>query len=54
MSDENSMQAMILREAAAGRLEAAELPRPAPGPGQLRVKVHACGVCRTDLHVVDG
>lgn len=32
----------------------AELPTPEPGPGQLRVRVAACGVCRTDLHVVDG
>jgi len=48
------MRAMVLREKAAGRLEAAELPLPQPGPGQLRVKVSACGVCRTDLHVVDG
>lgn len=31
-----------------------ELPDPTPGPGQIRVKVLACGVCRTDLHVVDG
>ena len=45
---------MILREKAAGRVEPAELPRPEPGPGQIRVKVAACGVCRTDLHVVDG
>lgn len=30
-----------------------ELPDPAPGPGQLLIDVHACGVCRTDLHVVD-
>ncbi len=36
------------------RLVAADLPLPAPGPGQLRVRVAACGVCRTDLHVVDG
>jgi propanol-preferring alcohol dehydrogenase len=49
-----TMRAMVLREKAAGRLEAAELPLPQPGPGQLRVKVSACGVCRTDLHVVDG
>src|SRR6478735_10264758 len=27
---------------------------PVPGPGQIRVRVEACGVCRTDLHVVDG
>lgn len=31
-----------------------ELPRPTPGPGQLLLRVHACAVCRTDLHVVDG
>ena len=31
-----------------------ELPDRQPGPGQIRVKVLACGVCRTDLHVVDG
>jgi alcohol dehydrogenase, propanol-preferring len=31
-----------------------ELPDPEPGPGQVRVRVSACGVCRTDLHVVDG
>src|ERR671938_201771 len=30
------------------------LPVPEPGPGQVRVRVRACGVCRTDLHVVDG
>ena len=31
-----------------------ERPDPVPGPGQIRVRVSACGVCRTDLHVVDG
>jgi propanol-preferring alcohol dehydrogenase len=31
-----------------------ERPDPAPGPGEVRIKVAACGVCRTDLHVVDG
>jgi propanol-preferring alcohol dehydrogenase len=35
-------------------LREAELPAPEPGPGQVLVAVHACGVCRTDLHVVDG
>lgn len=48
------MHAMILREAAAGKVETAELPLPEPAPGQIRLKVLACGVCRTDLHVVDG
>jgi propanol-preferring alcohol dehydrogenase len=35
-------------------LELRDLPIPEPGPGQLRLRVRACGVCRTDLHVVDG
>jgi propanol-preferring alcohol dehydrogenase len=35
-------------------LKMAEIDRPEPGPNQIRVRVHACGVCRTDLHVVDG
>ena len=35
-------------------LELRELPEPEPGPGQIRLRVRACGLCRTDLHVVDG
>jgi propanol-preferring alcohol dehydrogenase len=35
-------------------LRPAELPEPEPGPGQVLISVHACGVCRTDLHIVDG
>lgn len=35
-------------------LQLAERPTPEPGPGALRVRVEACGVCRTDLHVVEG
>ena len=35
-------------------LHEAELPEPEPSPGQLRVRVEACAVCRTDLHIVDG
>jgi propanol-preferring alcohol dehydrogenase len=35
-------------------LRAAALPAPEPGPGQALVAVHACAVCRTDLHIVDG
>lgn len=47
------MQAMVL--AAPGQpLRAATLPVQAPGPGQLLLRVLACGVCRTDLHIVDG
>jgi len=48
-----TMRAMVL-ERSPGELRLKELPRPEPGPGQLLIKVHACGVCRTDLHVVDG
>jgi propanol-preferring alcohol dehydrogenase len=47
------MRAMVLERP--GRpLELRELPNPAPGPGQVLLRVKACGVCRTDLHVVDG
>ncbi len=35
-------------------LQLRERPTPRPGAGQLLVRVHACGVCRTDLHIVDG
>ncbi len=35
-------------------LRLADVPRPEPGPGTVLVRVRACGVCRTDLHVVDG
>jgi propanol-preferring alcohol dehydrogenase len=44
---------MVLR-ASGGPLEEAEVPDPVPGPGQALLRVHACGVCRTDLHVHDG
>ena len=47
------MRAMVLRRTGE-RLAMEERPEPAPGPGQIRVRVEACGVCRTDLHVVDG
>jgi propanol-preferring alcohol dehydrogenase len=47
------MRAMLLDEP--GRpLRAADVPEPEPGPGELRIRVHACGVCRTDLHLRDG
>jgi alcohol dehydrogenase, propanol-preferring len=47
------MRAMVL-ESAGKPLVARDLDKPVPGPGQVRVKVAACAVCRTDLHVVDG
>ena len=46
------MRAMVL-EAAASPLALRERPVPAPAAGQVLIKVNACGVCRTDLHVVD-
>jgi len=47
------MHAMVLRSARTA-LEFTYLDDPHPGEGHVAVKVHACGVCRTDLHVVDG
>ncbi len=47
------MKAMIL-EKPGQRLRLAELDRPNPGPGEVLVRVEACGVCRTDQHIVDG
>ena len=47
------MRAMVLDTPRAG-LREAELPKPEPGPGELLLEVSACGVCRTDLHIVDG
>jgi propanol-preferring alcohol dehydrogenase len=44
---------MVLKELKSA-LVWTELADPQPGPGEIRVKVTACGVCRTDLHVVDG
>lgn len=45
--------AMVL-ERSGGPLVARELPCPRPGPGEVLIAVSACGVCRTDLHLVDG
>jgi propanol-preferring alcohol dehydrogenase len=47
------MHAMVLRKLKTP-LEWTELADRSPGPGEIRVTVAACGVCRTDLHVVDG
>jgi len=47
------MKAMVLN-APGSSLQWTEMPDRKPGPGEIRVKVLACGVCRTDLHVVDG
>jgi alcohol dehydrogenase, propanol-preferring len=47
------MRAMVLRRPRE-RLVMEERPDPKPGPGQIRIRIEACGACRTDLHVVDG
>ncbi|HZI83628.1 MAG TPA: zinc-dependent alcohol dehydrogenase family protein [Casimicrobiaceae bacterium] len=47
------MRAMVL-DAPGCTLRATTLPRPSPGDGEVLIEVRACGVCRTDLHLVDG
>jgi alcohol dehydrogenase, propanol-preferring len=47
------MRAMVL-EQPRRPLQATELPDPEPGPGELLLEVSSCGVCRTDLHIIDG
>jgi alcohol dehydrogenase, propanol-preferring len=47
------MRAMALRRPGAGAVDVLERERPEPGSGEVLVRVLACGVCRTDLHVVD-
>jgi len=47
------MRAMVL-DAPNTPLRRAQLPEPEPGDGHVLLAVHACGVCRTDLHIVDG
>src|ERR1700716_738976 len=47
------MRAMVVEEP--GRpLSERELPDPRPAAGEVLIRVHACGVCRTDLHIADG
>ena len=50
---QQTMLAMIFT-APGSPLREAELPGSEPGPGQVRLSVQACAVCRTDLHIVDG
>ena len=47
------MRAMVL-PAPRSRLRETDLPLPRPGPEQVLLQIRACGVCRTDLHVIDG
>jgi len=46
------MRAIVLDRP--GSFRVAEVPDPTPGPGQVVVKVDACGICGTDLHIMDG
>ncbi len=51
------MKTMILdhhADVGTAPLQLRDMPAPEPGPGQVRVNVHVCGICRTDLHVVEG
>jgi len=51
------MKAMVLRRAgdiSASPLQRQEVPTPQPGPGDVLVRVTVCGICRTDLHVIEG
>lgn len=48
-----TMRAMVLEKPGTA-LNLREVPLPSPGPDQILLKVHACGVCRTDLHILDG
>ena len=48
------MRAWEVAGAPSGRLRLVERPVPEPGPGEVRVDVRVCGVCRTDLHVAEG
>ena len=51
------MKACLLRAAAkveTNPLEYADIPMPEPGEGEVLVRIRACGVCRTDLHVIEG
>ena len=53
MSHHTAMRAMLL-DAPGRPLREDAVPDPRPATGEVLLRVHACGVCRTDLHVVDG
>jgi propanol-preferring alcohol dehydrogenase len=53
MTANETMRAMIL-ERPGEQLRMKELAVPMPGPEEVLIRVHACGVCRTDLHIIDG
>jgi len=47
------MRAMVL-DVPQRPLRLVSMERPSPGPGELLLRIRACGVCRTDLHLIDG
>src|SRR4051794_39961272 len=53
MAPARTMRAMLF-EGPRAPLRPAEVPVPEPGSRQLLIRVHACAVCRTDLHLLDG
>jgi len=53
MTIPDKMRAMVL-EAPGTALKLMDIPVPTPGPDQVLLRVHACAVCRTDLHILDG
>src|SRR5262245_15744993 len=53
-SRKNSMRAMVLPRPGARKVTAVDRDVATPGPSEISVRVLACGVCRTDLHVIDG
>jgi alcohol dehydrogenase, propanol-preferring len=53
MSIPETMRAMVL-QTPGQPLALNDMPIPKPGPDQILIKIHACGVCRTDLHIMDG
>ena len=56
-TESTTMKAMVLtgtRDVAANPLHPHDVPVPQPGPGQVLVRLTVCGICRTDLHVIEG
>lgn len=55
--DFGAMKAMLLHESAPidqSPLKMGDVPKPSPGPGEVRLKVRCCAICRTDLHIIEG
>ena len=52
--NKNKIMRVMILDAPGQLLRLADLPIPTPKPEQVLLRVHACGICRTDLHIVDG